>query len=74
MNIEIAKSLTGMACREFPDGPREFLRCQIGEWENVKVQTSAFRTIVDKVFRLHAYGETWEKAVEMLERKQKKDL
>lgn len=64
MNIEDAKAATMMACREFPDGKYDFLRCQIGEWIPTKVQVSVWKTVMENVFHLIAYGHDWERAVE----------
>ena len=63
--------MTGLVCREYPEATIDWLRCQIGEYEAVKIQTSAFRLMNDKVFRLRASGATWEEAVDLLERRQK---
>ena len=66
--LEGTKQLTGMECREFPQATFEFMRCQIGEYDTVKVKTGRFREVLEKVFHVKAFGKTWDDAIDMLER------
>ena len=72
MTRKEAERATNLDSRENPDARYEYLRCLLGEKETVMVQTSAWRSVSSPVFRLVAFGETWEDAVEMWEKQQKK--
>lgn len=68
MTQDDATTFTGLSARHNPGAHYDYLRCQLGETESVKVQTSAFRTITVPVFRLIAFGTNWENAVTMWEK------
>jgi hypothetical protein len=75
MNALEAEDITGLTARENKgDLHNEWLRCLLGEWEIVCVKTSAFREVPEKVFRLVAFGASWENAVAMWEKMQKKEM
>ena len=71
MTAKEAEILTKLDARENQKAHNEYLRCCLGEWEDIRVQTSAYRSVMQKVFRLIAFGDSWEKAVKMWERNQK---
>ena len=70
MTAKQAQTLTKLETRENPDAHYDYLRCLLGQYEQVMVQTSAFRTVPQKVFRLVAFGSDWENAVAMWEKMQ----
>jgi len=69
MDLQSAKDITGMACREMPVGKHDFLTCQIGKIVPTKIQISVYRHVIEQVFHLKAHGSTWEKAVENWEKR-----
>ena len=74
MTAKEAAEITGLATRENKGSVHnEWLRCILGEWEQVEVKVSAYRSVKEKIFRVIAFGESWEKAVGMWERSQKSD-
>ena len=73
MSRKDAESLTGLDTRENPNAHNDYLRCCLGSYESVMVQTSAFRSIPQTVFRLIAFGSSWDNAVSMWEKMQKKE-
>lgn len=71
MSRKEAESISGLDSRENMAAHYEYLRCLLGLYETVMVQTSAFRTVPQRVFKLISFGSSWENAIEMLEKKQK---
>ena len=73
MTKQEAEVLTKLDARENGKARNDYLCCQLGHWEDIRVQTSAYRSVMQKVFRLVAFGDSWEKAVSMWENQQKKE-
>lgn len=67
MTLHNVEELTGMSCREFPEATTEWMRCQIGEWQVKPIRTGRFKESLEKVFSVRAFGETWEKALDMFD-------
>jgi len=65
VEIEDVRRTTTLEAKYVPDARYDFLRCQLGLWESVKVQTSPYRTITEKVWRLKAFGVSWDAAFAM---------
>lgn len=63
MDRQTIRKLTRLDTREFPEATYEFLRCQLGKYEWVKVQVSTYRNVTERVFRLIAFGETWDQTL-----------